>query len=85
MKARPQRSAFAALIAALALAGCAGTSRSTPASTPAPVAASATADARGVITGSRIPSKSTEKMVRGIDGKDYRDNVDGMPDPLKSQ
>ena len=81
MKAATQHTVLASIIAALALGGCASTS--TP--SPEPDAPSTARAGKALITGSRIPSSSTEKMVHGIGGKDYRDNVDGVPDPLKSQ
>ena len=65
------------------LAGCAGT-QDTP-DTPALGAAStSTTDAPTEITGSRIPSKRTEKMVSQIGGKDYKDNKSSLMAPLQS-
>jgi uncharacterized protein YceK len=65
------------------LAGCAST-QDTP-DTPALGAAStSTTDAATEITGSRIPSKRTEKMVSQIGGKDYKDNKSSLMAPLQS-
>ncbi|MFK3736835.1 hypothetical protein [Massilia sp. TN1-12] len=72
------------LAAALVLAGCA-----TP---PAPTSEPAPAAAQGVqplassatITGSRIPSSRTEKMVSAVGAKDYKENSQSLMAPLKS-
>ena len=73
-----------AVLAIAALSGCAAPPP--PASEPAP---SAAAEARPVasnetITGSRIPSRRTEKMVGVIGAMDYKENKESLPAPLQS-
>jgi len=75
--------ALLAVAVTFALAGCAST-QDTP-DTPALGAAStSTSDAATEITGSRIPSKRTEKMVSQIGGKDYKDNKSSLMAPLEA-
>ena len=66
-----------------ALAGCAGT-RDTPDQPTLGAASTSTTDGATEITGSRIPSKRTEKMVSQIGGKDYKDNKSSLMAPLQS-
>lgn len=37
------------------------------------------------LTGSRIPSKKTEKMVSGITGQDYQREIRNQPNPSYSK
>lgn len=71
-----------ALIYLVSLAAC---STVEPAATPG---ATASTDTRPVekanLTGSRIPAKSTEKMVFQIGGKDYTDSKVAQPAPLNA-
>jgi len=66
-----------------ALAGCAST-QDTPDQPALGAASTSTSDAATEITGSRIPSKRTEKMVSQIGGKDYKDNKSSLMAPLQS-
>jgi hypothetical protein len=84
MKAVPLH--FASILAIVSfgvLAGCASVQEP---EAPAPLGAAATSgsDAAADITGSRIPSRRTEKMVSQIGGKDYRDNKSALMAPLTS-
>jgi hypothetical protein len=61
-------------------------------STPAPAKpdALATASQAGhyqdnTVTGSRIPARRTEKMVGAVGGKDYQENKDSRPAPLRTE
>jgi hypothetical protein len=84
MKALPHHAASVLAIASFALlAGCASVHQE---EAPAPLGAVATAgsDAPASITGSRIPSRRTEKMVSQVGGQDYKDNKSALPAPLQS-
>jgi hypothetical protein len=37
------------------------------------------------LTGSRIPARRTEKMVGAIGGKDYQENKESLPAPLRTE
>lgn len=84
MKAGPH---FAASILAapsfIVLAGCASVHEA-PAPAPLRAVATSGSDAAANITGSRIPSRRTEKMVSQMSGQDYKDNKAALPAPLQS-
>ena len=65
------------------LAGCASVHEQ---EAPATFGAATTSgsDAPASITGSRIPSRRTEKMVSQIGGQDYKDNKSVLAAPLQS-
>ena len=81
MKALTHYAAITLVIAVLG--GCASVHE---AESPAPLGAAATSgsDAAANITGSRIPSRRTEKMVSQIGGQDYKDNKAALAAPLES-
>jgi hypothetical protein len=81
MKAVPHY--LASILAIASLAGCASVQEPEP---TAPLAAAATSgsDAPAVMTGSRIPSRRSEKMVSQIGAQDYKDNKATLPAPLQT-
>jgi hypothetical protein len=84
MKAFPHYAASVLAIAAFTLlGGCASVEEP---EAPAPLGAASTSgsDAAAGITGSRIPSRRTEKMVSQIGGQDYKDNKSALAAPLQS-
>lgn len=85
MKAVPHSAVFVlALAAASLLAACASPQEPKAAETATAVAATPQADAPAEITGSRLPTRRTEKMVSQIGGKDYNENKTALPAPLRS-
>ena len=83
MKAVPHY--LASILGIAALAGCASVQE--PEATPqASLATAATtgSDGAAAITGSRIPSRRSEKMVSQIGAQDYKDNKETLPAPLRS-
>jgi hypothetical protein len=42
-------------------------------------------DSNSTITGSRIPTKKSEKMVSGITGQDYQREMRNQPNPYESR
>jgi uncharacterized lipoprotein YajG len=80
-------SACLLLAAAAVLAGCATSPALT--SDPAPAAAAGVQplaeNGAGTITGSRIPSRKTEKMVSAIGAKDYKENGQMLMAPLRGE
>jgi hypothetical protein len=83
MKAIPHY--LASILAIAALAGCASV-QEPEAPVQAPLAAAATtgSDGAATITGSRIPSRRSEKMVSQIGAQDYKDNKATLPAPLQT-
>jgi hypothetical protein len=83
MKAVPHY--LASILTITALAGCASV-QEPEAPLQAPLAAAATSGSDGAasITGSRIPSRRSEKMVSQIGAQDYKDNKATLPAPLQS-
>jgi hypothetical protein len=80
---------YAALVLAIAatgvLAGCAAPRGPLNADeVPLGAAVTSQADEKVEITGSRLPTRRTEKMVSQIGGKDYKDNKSALPAPLQS-
>ena len=86
MKAVPHYAALVfALAAGAALAGCAAPKGPLNADeVPLGAAVTSQIDKPADITGSRLPSRRTEKMVSQIGGKDYNDNKSALPSPLQS-
>jgi hypothetical protein len=84
MKAFTHYAALTLAIAAMSVLG--GCASAPDKETPAPLGAAATSgsDAAAPITGSRLPSRRTEKMVSQIGGQDYKDNKSALPAPLQS-
>jgi hypothetical protein len=74
---------IASLLAIASLAGCAAPQGPGNAD-DAPLAAAPQADEKAEITGSRLPTRRTEKMVSQIGGKDYKDNKAALAAPLQS-
>lgn len=72
------------LTSLLGLTACA-TSEAVPTPRAAQADAPETPLQSRAITGSRIPAKTTEKMVYAVGGQDYADDVRGkmMPLPVK--
>jgi predicted Zn-dependent protease len=54
----------------------------TPAVQPQNVASN---DADDKLTGSRIPGKRTDRMLKSVGSQDYKDAKDSQPRPLNSQ
>jgi hypothetical protein len=80
MKAVPHY--LASILAIATLAGCASVQEPQP---PAQLAAANPGNEAGsTITGSRIPSRRSEKMVTQIGSQDYKDNKAALPAPLQS-
>jgi predicted small lipoprotein YifL len=76
---------IASLLAIATLAGCAA--RQGPLNAdevPLGAAATSQVDEKTEITGSRLPTRRTEKMVSQIGGKDYKDNKSALAAPLES-
>jgi hypothetical protein len=72
------------LVLATLLAGCASVQEPEPEPGAAVAAADQAGPSQDAITGSRIPSRRTEKMVSQVGGKDYKDNKQALPAPLRS-
>nr|WP_314544095.1 hypothetical protein [uncultured Massilia sp.] len=72
------------LAAAIVLVGCA--TSSAPMSEPDPAAAQGVQPlaSNDTITGSRIPARSTDRLLRTVGNADHRDAMDSSPKPLES-
>jgi predicted small lipoprotein YifL len=74
----------AAILAIASLAGCAAPKGPLNADeVPLGSALTSQADEKAEITGSRLPTRRTEKMVSQIGGKDYKDNKSALAAPLE--
>jgi hypothetical protein len=82
MKAIPHT--IAAIFAIALLAGCAAPQGPLNADeVPLGAAMTSQVDEKTEITGSRLPTRRTEKMVSQIGGKDYKDNKAALVSPLE--
>jgi hypothetical protein len=86
MKALPHAAALVFAIASSGiLAGCAAPQAPLNADeVPLGAAVTSQVDDKAEITGSRLPTRRTEKMVSQIGGKDYKDNKSTLQAPLRS-
>jgi hypothetical protein len=85
MKAVPYYPLLILALGAGALAGCAAPTGPLNADeVPLGSAMTSQVDKPAEITGSRLPSRRTEKMVSQIGGKDYKDNKSALAAPLQS-
>jgi nitrous oxide reductase accessory protein NosL len=82
MKAVPHY--LASILAIATLAGCASVQEQEPQPPAQLAAANPGNEAGSTITGSRIPSRRSEKMVSQIGSQDYKDNKAALPAPLQS-
>jgi hypothetical protein len=73
-----------AVASLLALSAC-STVDTKPAADPAPANQPqdvAKEDVDNSITGSRLPGRRTDRLVRGVGSQDYKDSVASQPRPL---
>jgi hypothetical protein len=86
MKAVPRLAVlvFATAAAGLLAACAAPTGPLNADEVPLGAAVTSQVDKPAEITGSRLPTRRTEKMVSQIGGKDYNDNKSALAAPLKS-
>jgi uncharacterized membrane protein len=77
-----------ALASLLSLCACASVD-TTPAADPAPANqpqnVAKAADNDNSITGSRLPGKRTDRLVKTVGSQDYKDSKDAQARPLNSQ
>lgn len=80
------KNALLAVISLLALSAC-STVDTKPAAAPAVASQSqdiASDNDKG-ITGSRLPVKRTDRLVRAVGSQAYKDAKDAQPNPLKAE
>jgi hypothetical protein len=78
------KTALPALASLLLLCAC-STVDTKPAADPAPANQPqnvAKDDGDNKLTGSRLPGKRTDRLVRGVGSQDYKDSVASQPRPL---